>query len=192
MTVGREYNHPEDLVFLKGNSGIENVNEFFSSSVEKTYSIKYDGFVSIYWMWKNGCCFMATANSYKKDIWLGSKLDVFKFIMSTGNGEPWREEHAREMTAIYAIISTSSFPCRDVCHADVLYSPHRPPINNKFKPNLVEYTSHMPTAVIGLAVHSGNPIFAKNVINYASHVEFDGRINYHCKNIDSVDPGLEK
>lgn len=192
--VGREYNHLEDLVFIEGNQGIRKINEFFSTVTFSEIHLKYDGFATCYWRWKNNQFEMATANSKRTGTWFKNPGDLEKFILKTGNNQSWRLEHAREMSEIFRILESSLTLDSGEHHADVLYSPCRMPEPNSgvfsFTPNLVTYQTNEITGDLGLAIHTGKPDHDDTVVNYSRSFMTDFQTKMTVKGSPEIDEFL--
>ena len=110
--VGREYQHLEDLVFVKGSSGAieaaDTLDKLGSDSSD--VAIKWDGYPTMYWGREpDGTFVLVGKNGWGRNK-STSANNLQKFINSTGKGEDWRQRFAGEMAAIFDVMKSATDP----------------------------------------------------------------------------------
>ncbi len=187
--VGREYQHLEDLVFVKGSSGAieaaDTLDKLGSDSSD--VAIKWDGYPTMYWGREpNGAFVLVGKNGWGRNK-STSANNLQKFINSTGKGEDWRQRFAGEMAAIFDVMKSATDPnFRGYIYGDILYHPGKPVKSTEeglqFTPNQVTYTvdpnsrlgKRVDETDVGVVVHtryenfgdnSGPPISDTNDLN---------------------------
>lgn len=169
--VGREYQHLEDLVFVKGSQGALEAADILEKlgSDSGDVAIKWDGNPTIYWgRDPDGQFVLVGKNGWGKNKSTSSK-DLSNFIKNSGKGaeqEPWRKEFAKEMSEIFDVMEGSTPPeFRGYVYGDLLYSPRKSFTKTDgglaFTPNKVTYTvdvksdlgKRIANSKVGLVVH---------------------------------------
>lgn len=129
-TIGREFNHLEDLVFAEPNGARRAVQVLKSlSSPEKKISIKWDGSPTVYWgRDEDGTFRMVGKNNWGREEGKSSSPEELEqFIMSRGKGEDWREKFASDMAAMWSIFEAATpEDFRGYVYGDILFHPGRP------------------------------------------------------------------
>src|SRR5210317_248292 len=130
--VGREYQHLEDLVFVKGSKGAMEAADVLEKLGSDTgdVAIKWDGNPTIYWGRENDGTFVLVG----KNGWGRNKStsadDLSNFIKNSGKGveeEPWREDFGSDMAEIFEIMKAATPPTfRGFVYGDLLYTPRKP------------------------------------------------------------------
>jgi|TARA_R110001606_G_scaffold178503_1_gene325105 hypothetical protein len=171
-TVGREYQHLEDLVFVKGSAGALEAADILEKlgADNGDVAIKWDGNPTIYWGREpDGEFVLVGKNGWGKNK-STSADDLSRFIQSSGKGveeQPWRKEFGAEMAEVFEIMkSATPESFRGYVYGDLLYSPQKPFTSTKsaveFEPNLVKYTvdamsplgKRMSNSKVGVVVHT--------------------------------------
>lgn len=167
-TVGREFQHLEDLVFIDGSAGAEfavSVLESLSGSTQGV-TVKWDGNPTIYWGRDTAGDFVLV----NKNAWGRAKCTspdmLEEFILTSGRGEPWRKSFAESLVNIWPYLEAATPKWfRGYLYGDLLFYPNRPSAvaneSVEFTPNKVTYTvntqcelgQRMSLAKVGVAVH---------------------------------------
>lgn len=142
QTFGREFQHVEDLVYLESQSSPKAITSLVLIE-GGTLSYKWDGNPTIYWGRNVVDEFvMVNKNAWGREMCTSPAM-LKSFIMSTGKGEPWREEFADSLVEIWDIMEQNTPLGQSYLYGDILFYPRNPARieNNKivFKPNKVEY-----------------------------------------------------
>ncbi len=129
-SVGREFNHLEDLVFTEANGAQRAVKILKSlASPSKKISIKWDGNPTVYWgRDSDGTFRMVGKNNWGREEGKSSSpQELQQFIMSRGKGEEWREKFAGDMAAMWPIFEAAT-PEDFVgyVYGDILFHPGKP------------------------------------------------------------------
>lgn len=165
-TVGRKYQHIEDLVFTNGSTGGLHAVERLESMTKEGHGIelKWDGSPVVYWgKDEQGRFSLIPKNAWeylkrgKSEVAPGvsavmySADDIKNFILNTGKVEPGKEkqrEHfASGMASLWPYFEAAS-PDRGYLEGGILFSPSQPPQLNPqsqeydFKPNITAF--HIP------------------------------------------------
>jgi len=165
-TVGRKYQHIEDLVFTNGsNGGVHAVERLRSmSSQGGTIELKWDGSPVVYWgKDEQGRFSMIPKNAWeylkrgKTELDNGvptvmySPEDLKNFIAGTGKVEPGKEKmrqaYANSMAQLWNYFEQAS-PPRGYVEGGILFSPEKPAKLNPetgdydFTPNITSF--HIP------------------------------------------------
>lgn len=145
-SVGREFQHLEDLVFIEGSAGANfalDVLEKLSESAEGV-SIKWDGNPTIYWG-RNpaGDFVLVNKNAWGKTECTSADM-LEEFILTSGKGEPWRPAFAESLVQIWPLLEAATPEwIRGYVYGDLLFYPTKPAtIANEsvsFTPNKVTY-----------------------------------------------------
>lgn len=167
--VGREYQHLEDLTFIEGSQGALAAVEFLEALAHDSshISLKWDGGIVVYWGRDDAGDFVLTG----KNGWGKSKSksaeELAEFILTSGKGEPWRQQFAEDMCKIFNILEQATpHWFRGYAKGDVLWHPGNSfQINNGeiiFTPNQVTYYADVNSNIgkqiansqLGIAVHA--------------------------------------
>ena len=170
--VGREYQHLEDLVFVKGSKGAQEAADILDKlgTDSGDVAIKWDGNPTIYWGREpNGEFVLVGKNGWGRNKSTSSQ-DLSRFIQNSGKGveeEPWRKDFGEEMEEVFELMKSATPPSfRGYVYGDLLYSPRKPFTATKdaveFEPNLVKYTvdtngplgERIANSKVGVVVHT--------------------------------------
>ena len=170
--VGREYQHLEDLVFVKGSAGALEAADILEKmgSDSGDIAIKWDGNPTIYWGREpDGEFVLVGKNGWGRNKSTSAE-NLMNFIRSSGKGveeEPWREDFSEEMAEVFNIMKAATPPnFRGYVYGDLLYSPRKPfTVTNgavEFEPNNVKYTvdtkgqlgGRIANSKVGVVVHT--------------------------------------
>jgi hypothetical protein len=170
--VGREYQHLEDLVFVKGSAGALEAADILEKmgSDSGDIAIKWDGNPTIYWGREpDGEFVLVGKNGWGRNKSTSAE-NLMNFIRNSGKGveeEPWREDFSEEMAEVFNIMKAATPPnFRGYVYGDLLYSPRKPFTVNKgaveFEPNNVKYTvdtkgqlgGRIANSKVGVVVHT--------------------------------------
>ena len=170
--VGREYQHLEDLVFVKGSKGALEAADILDKlgSGSDDVAIKWDGNPTIYWGREpNGQFVLVGKNGWGRNK-STSADDLSNFIKGSGKGveaEPWREDFGAEMAEVFNVMQAATPEnFRGYVYGDLLYSPRKPFSTTagsvEFEPNKVKYTVDMKSQLgkrianskVGVVVHT--------------------------------------
>jgi len=165
-TVGRKYQHIEDLVFTNGSTGGLHAVERLRHMTSKGGSIelKWDGSPVIYWgrdehgvfhmFPKNAWDYMKRGTTHTKSgvtTMMNDPDDVAMFILGTGNPQPGQEDQRRAFAQGLADLwpyFESISPKKGYIEGGILFSPLAParlnPSTNEydFQPNITAF--HIP------------------------------------------------
>jgi len=165
-TVGRKYQHIEDLVFTNGSTGGLHAIERLRHMTSKGGSIelKWDGSPVIYWgrdehgvfhmFPKNAWDYMKRGTTHTKSgvtTMMNDPDDVAMFILGTGNPQPGQEDQRRAFAQGLADLwpyFESISPKKGYIEGGILFSPLAParlnPSTNEydFQPNITAF--HIP------------------------------------------------
>ena len=170
--VGREYQHLEDLVFVKGSKGAQEAADILDKlgTDSGDVAIKWDGNPTIYWGREpDGTFVLVGKNGWGKNKSTSSQ-DLSRFIQNSGAGveeEPWRKDFGEEMAEVFELVKSATPPgFRGYVYGDLLYSPRKPFTATKgaveFEPNKVKYTvdtngplgERIANSKVGVVVHT--------------------------------------
>ena len=170
--VGREYQHLEDLVFVKGSKGALEAADILDKlgTDSSDVAIKWDGNPTIYWgRESDGTFVLVGKNGWGKNKSTSSQ-DLSRFIQNSGKGvdeEPWRKDFGEEMAEVFELMKSATPPnFRGYVYGDLLYSPRKPftAVDGavEFEPNLVKYTvdtngplgERIANSKVGVVVHT--------------------------------------
>ena len=170
--VGREYQHLEDLVFVKGSKGAMEAADVLEKlgSDSGDVAIKWDGNPTIYWGREpDGTFVLVGKNGWGKNKSTSSD-NLSKFIQTTGKGveeEPWRKDFSSDMAEIFEIMKAATpADFRGYVYGDLLYTPRKPFTSDNgsvnFTPNKVTYTvdtkgqlgGRIANSKVGVVVHT--------------------------------------
>ena len=169
---GREYNHLEDLVFIKGSKGAQEAADILDKlgTNSDDVAIKWDGNPTIYWGREpDGTFVLVGKNGWGKNKSTSSQ-DLSRFIQNSGKGadeEPWRKDFGEEMAEVFELMkSATPANFRGYVYGDLLYSPRKPftAVDGavEFEPNKVKYTvdtngplgERIANSKVGVVVHT--------------------------------------
>ena len=150
--VGRDLQHLEDLIFIKGAAGIKKVLDYLThvatSATHKDFSLKWDGMPAIYWgRLPDGTFSMVGKTGWGKADRGGlstSPEELTQFIVTSGKGEEWRTRLAADLAACWHIFEAGTpEKFRGFFAGDLLYHPGNPfDVQDQklvFTPNKVTY-----------------------------------------------------
>jgi hypothetical protein len=189
-SVGREYQHLEDLVFVKGSRGAMEAADILDNMGKDSsdVAIKWDGNPTVYYGREpDGTFVLVGKNGWGRNKSTSSE-DLKNFIMSTGKGEDWRAEFADGMAAMFEIIK-KDFPenFRGYVYGDLLYHPGKPFQTGKaitFTPNKVTYTVD-PNSEIGKRIGQSKV----GVTLHTVYPEFGSKTSEPIKDVSAFDSG---
>jgi hypothetical protein len=210
--VGREYQHLEDLVFVKGSRGAVEAADILDKlgTDSGDVAIKWDGNPTIYWGREpDGTFVLVGKNGWGRNKSTSSQ-DLSRFIQNSGKGveeEPWRADFGAEMAEVFEIMKAATPPSfRGYVYGDLLYSPRKPFTSEdgavKFTPNKVTYTvdtkgplgERIANSKVGVVVHtkfdefgskSGNPITDVQELNSIDAVVLGQTYVAHQPKVDT-------
>lgn len=151
-SVGREFQHLEDLVFIEGTAGAKRVLRILENLSESTQgvSIKWDGNPTIYWG-RNpaGEFVLVNKNAWGKTECTNAAM-LEEFILTSGKGEEWRPAFAESLVKIWPLVEAATpHWFRGYVYGDLLFYPDRPAQDESgcvvFTPNKVTYTACLDT-----------------------------------------------
>ena len=189
--VGREYQHLEDLVFVKGSKGAFEAADILEKlgSDSGDVAIKWDGNPTIYWGREpDGTFVLVGKNGWGKNKSTSSQ-DLSRFIQNSGKGveqEPWRKDFGEEMGEIFDIMQAST-PAnfRGYVYGDLLYSPRKPFASEKnavtFEPNKVKYTVDT-SSKLGKRI-AGSQV---GIVVHTKYDEWGGKVGQPIKNVQEL------
>ena len=164
-TVGRKYQHIEDLVFTNGSQGGTHAVERMRSMTSQggTIELKWDGSPVIYWGKQDGVFMMIPKNAWeylkrgKTEVSPGvptamySPDDIKNFILGTGKAAPEQEQQrqmfAQGMAELWPYFEKVS-PQKGYIEGGLLFFPEKPAVLNPqtqeydFTPNITSF--HIP------------------------------------------------
>lgn len=176
--IGREYQHPEDLVFTEPR-GAMRAQYVLKNIHNVNMSVKWDGNPTIYFGRDGSGRFtLVGKNGWGRD-WIGSVDDLIRWTLSSGKQEGWRSRFAEDLAKLWRIIE-SNFPETETgfYYADVLWHPGKPyEVDGKhlhFTPNKTTYSIDQNSEIadtiikssVGLAIHKHYREFHKNAYGY--------------------------
>lgn len=180
-TIGRKYQHIEDLVFTNGSNGGLHAIERLQSMAGPggNMELKWDGSPVIYWgRDENGTFYMIPKNAWEYLKRGKTKLEtgvstaprtpdeVQRFILGTGKVDPdkeaTRKQFAREMSQLWPYLEQAS-PERGFVEGGLLFHPGAKPILNN-KTGEYEFTPNITTFHIGQSTELGQRIAKAKVM----------------------------
>ena len=208
--VGREYQHLEDLVFVKGSEGANEAADILEKLGGDTgdVAIKWDGNPTIYWGREpDGQFVLVGKNGWMKGTKSTSADEIANFIKTSGQGEDWREKFGNDMGQVFSIMqAVTPEDFRGYVYGDLLYHPGKP-FNEtdgkiQFTPNLVTYTvdkdsdlgKRISQSEVGVVVHSkydefgskkGTPVSDVKELNSNNVVVLGQTYVTHTPNVDT-------
>jgi hypothetical protein len=165
-TVGRKYQHIEDLVFTNGSTGGLHAVERLRHMTSKggTIELKWDGSPVVYWgrdeegvfhmFPKNAWDYMKRGTTHTKSgvtTMMNDPDDVAMFVLGTGNAQPGQEDKRRAFAQGLADLwpyFESISPKSGYIEGGILFSPLQPAVLNPstneydFTPNITSF--HIP------------------------------------------------
>lgn len=186
--VGREYQHLEDLVFVKGSKGAMEAADVLEKlgSDSGDVAIKWDGYPTMYWgRESDGQFVLVGKNGWGRNKSYSSD-DLKRFINNTGKGEEWRERFANEMATIFDIMKSATPPnFRGYVYGDLLYHPGKPVQSSdgevQFTPNKVTYTVDTRSPLGGRIARS-----KVGVVVHTKYDEFGGKSGTPIKDVGEL------
>lgn len=185
--VGREFQHLEDLTYIEGSHGALAAADFLEKLAYDSSSValKWDGGIVVYWGRDELGNFVMTG----KNGWGKSKSksadELAEFIMTSGKGESWRADFAKDMSKIFVILEQATPDhVRGYAKGDVLWHPGKPfAVDGDeivFTPNLVTYCANVNSNIgkqiiqsqLGIAVHGMCLAFGSEHLEPPSLVSF--------------------
>ena len=193
-TVGRKYQHIEDLVFTNGSTGGLHAIERLRHMTSKGGSIelKWDGSPVVYW----GRDEHGKFHMFPKNAWeylkrgahetktgvrtmMNDPDDVAQFVLGTGNAQPGqeaqRQQFAMGMAELWPYFEKIS-PKKGYIEGGILFSPLNPPQLNDstheydFKPNITSF--HIPqSSALGAKIAKAKLMVAAT--GYYTHIGAD-------------------
>lgn len=143
-TVGREYNHLEDLVFINGSQGVKKAIAVLENLGHEKLAVKWDGNPTIYWgRDSNGKFIMVNKNGWGREKTYEAE-QLKEFIVNTGKQESWRKQFAENMATVHRVLeSATPKHFRGFVYGDLLWYPAKTYQKTneeiEFTPNLVTY-----------------------------------------------------
>lgn len=129
-TIGREFNHLEDLAFTEPSGGRRAIEILKRLSRDaKDIAIKWDGNPTVYWgRDADGTFHLVGKNNWgREDGKSSSPEELQKFILGRGKGEDWRGKFASDMAAMWPIFeSATPKNFRGYIYGDILFHPGKP------------------------------------------------------------------
>jgi hypothetical protein len=170
-TVGREWQHLEDLVFVDGSQGAlkaaEILNNVGNGSTE--LNIKWDGRIAIFWGREpDGTFVLVGKNGWGKQKYT-TPADMQNAITTAGNGEEWRQKLGADMAQVFDVMEKNTSPqFRGYAMGDLLWFPGQAyqvtSAGITFTPNKVTYTVN-PTSELGKRI-------AQSSVGIAAHLYY--------------------
>jgi len=213
-TIGREFNHLEDLVFSEPNGATRAVEVLKSMHQDaRDVSLKWDGNPTVYWgREEDGSFRLVGKNNWgKEEGRSNSPEELEQFILSRGKKEEWRPKFAKDMAALWPIFEAATpADYRGYVYGDLLYYPGKPYEGKDgkitFTPNQTTYSVKATSGVgkkigaskIGVAAHaeysyfgdkSGTPIKDVNQFNTKDIVVFGQTYVTHQPAVDADNIG---
>jgi hypothetical protein len=171
-TIGREFNHLEDLVFSEPN-GVTRAVQILKDMEQdsKDVSLKWDGNPTVYWgRDEDGTFRLVGKNNWgKEEGKSGSPEELEQFILSRGKKEEWRPKFAKDMAALWPIFEAATpKDYRGYVYADLLYYPGKP---YEGKDGKITFTPNQTTYSVRATSNVGKKI-GKSKIGVAAHSEY--------------------
>jgi Family of unknown function (DUF6267) len=166
-SVGRKYQHIEDLIFTNGSVGGLHAIERLRHMTTKggTIELKWDGSPVVYWgrdeqgrfhmFPKNAWDYIKRGTTHTKSgvsTMMNDPDDVMQFLLGTGRTEPGKESQrqtfAQDMASLWPYFETIS-PESGFLEGGILFDPSQPPVLNPttgdydFTPNITSF--HIPS-----------------------------------------------
>jgi len=171
-TIGREFNHLEDLVFSEPNGATRAVQVLRDMEQDsKDVSLKWDGNPTVYWGREDDGTFRLVGknNWGREEGKSNSPEELQKFILSRGKGEDWREKFASDMAALWPIFEAATpTDFRGYVYGDLLYHPGKPYAGKDGK---IQFTPNQTTYSVKATSGVGKKI-GKSKIGVAAHSEY--------------------
>jgi hypothetical protein len=193
-TVGRKYQHIEDLVFTNGSTGGLHAIERLRHMTTKGGSIelKWDGSPVIYWgrdddgkfrmIPKNAWDYLKRGTTHTKSgvgTTMNDPDDVAMFVLGTGTSQPGQEDQRRAFAQALADLwplFESISPKKGFIEGGILFSPLKPAVLNPstneydFQPNITSF--HIPAgSALGQKIAKAKMMVAAT--GYYTHIGAD-------------------
>lgn len=186
-TVGREFQHLEDLVFAEGSAGAQRAVEYLEGLLQgdAQVSIKWDGNPTAYFGRNElGEFTFVGKNAWSKSQYFADKQSMGEFIRTSGKGEDWRVEFAENMMQMWDIFeSATPEDFRGYLFCDLLFYPGNPVemVDGRltFTPNKVTYSVD-PSSEIGEKISAADA-------GAAAHKQYSEYGSKQGTPIDSLD-----
>lgn len=186
-TIGRKYQHIEDLVFTNGaQGGLHAVERMrYMSSQGGNIELKWDGSPVVYWGKQDGMFMMIPKNAWdyikrgKTELANGTSViprsaeEVQKFLMGTGKADPdklaQRRQYAKQLSSLWPYFEQAS-PEDGFIEGGLLFYPGTKPDGSPAKPILnpqtqeYEFTPNITTFHIGKNSDLGRRIRSAKVM----------------------------
>jgi len=168
-TIGREFNHLEDLAFTEPN-GSKRAIEILKrlSRNARDVAIKWDGSPTVYWgRDADGTFRLVGKNNWGREEGMStSPEELEKFILSRGKGEDWRGKFASDMAALWPVFEAAT-PAnfRGYVYGDILFHPGKSYTGADGK---ITFTPNQTTYSVKGTSEVGRKI-AKAVVAVAAH-----------------------
>lgn len=129
-TIGREFNHLEDLAFTEPQGGRRAIEILKRLSKDaRDVAIKWDGAPTIYWgRDEDGTFRLVGKNNWSRDEGKSnSPEELEKFVLSRGKGEDWRPKFAKDLAALWPVFEAATpADFRGYVYGDILFHPGKP------------------------------------------------------------------
>lgn len=168
-SIGREFNHLEDLVFTEPNGGKRAIEILKRLSRDaRDVAIKWDGAPTIYWgRDADGAFRLVGKNNWgREEGQSNSPEELEKFILSRGKGEDWRPKFAKDMAALWAVFEAATpVSFRGYVYGDILFHPGKSYTGASGR---IEFTPNQTTYSVNGTSNIGRRI-AKATVAVAAH-----------------------
>lgn len=188
-TVGREYQHLEDLVFVDGSEGARRAADILDGLTKDSsdVAIKWDGSPTIYWGREpDGTFVLVGKNGWGKNMSTTAQ-DLSTFIQQSGKGEDWREKFGNDMATVFNTMAAATpIAFRGYVYGDLLFHPGKPQKVNgntiTFTPNHVTYTVKIDGNNIGTRMAKADVC----VVVHTKHDEFGSKAGEPLSDVDEL------
>ena len=207
-SVGRKYQHIEDLIFTNGSiGGLHAVERLRHMTAEGgTIELKWDGSPVVYWgrdeegkfhmFPKNAWDYMKRGTTHTKSgvtTMMNDPDDVAMFILGTGTAQPGQEEQRRAfaqgLADLWPYFEKIS-PKQGYIEGGILFSPLQPAQLNRstneydFKPNITSF--HIPAgSALGQKIAKAKVMVAAT--GYYTHIGADETRYPNAENLSTAD-----
>ena len=207
-SVGRKYQHIEDLVFTNGSGGGMHAIERLRHMTSKggTIELKWDGSPVVYWgrdeegvfhmFPKNAWDYLKRGTTHTKSgvtTMMNDPDDVAMFILGTGTAQPGQEDQRRAfaqgLADLWPYFEKIS-PKKGYIEGGILFSPLQPAQLNQstneydFKPNITEF--HIPAvSALGQKIAKAKVMVAAT--GYYTHIGADETRYPDAEKLSSAD-----
>lgn len=172
-TIGREFNHLEDLVFTEPNGGKRAIEILKRLSRDaKDVTIKWDGAPTIYWgRDADGSFRLVGKNNWGREEGKSSSPEELeKFILSRGKGEDWRPKFAKDLASLWPIFEAATPETfRGYVYGDILFHPGK---SYTGADGRIEFTPNQTTYSVNGTSSVGRKI-AKATVAVAAHKVYE-------------------